>query len=130
MKLRLLRFILVIFAALIASSTATRADELSDLVAAIAAFADVGGSPDSISVDSLDMDMIYRAMLAGQKHKDIVVFDGVYRAMKRQRAKEFLGETDKEIFQPDYEDSFDLWSLAWERRDFYTPVTGLSSIHI
>lgn len=124
MKLRILRFISVIFAALIALSTATRADELIDLVAAIAPFVDVDGSLDSISVDSLDMDRIYRAMLAGQKHKDIVVFEGVYRAMKRQRAKEFLGETDKEIFQPDYEELFDLWSPGFESRDFYRPVPG------
>lgn len=123
--MKIVRFISVIIAVIVASSAATRADELSDLVAAIVALSDT----DSIGAESLNIDRIYLEAKLAQKSKagairDIVMFDGLYRAMQRQRAQEIFSEAGNAVFQPEYEGGSPSQFVGLERRDFYRPVPG------
>lgn len=120
------RFIFIIIAVISALPAATRADELSDLVAAV-----VG----SVSVEQTAKDAKSTVFGADKpryipKPKfqdiDILMLDGVYKAMKRQQTHERLMEGSESFYQ-NYDDNWDkhFSHPTLGRQDFFRPVPGI-----
>ena len=119
--MRLSKTIILTLAALAAGTSATRADELSELVAAVAA---------SVEKDRIDKDMKTTTFDAlpryipkpKGKELDRSMLDGIYKSMKRESyrnmQREIFGEEEtiytEEIYNP-----------TLGRSDFFRPVPGI-----
>lgn len=118
--------VIVIFAALAAVTPATRADDITDLVAVVAG---------SKAVQNIEKDTKTTAFGAGKpryvgrtENTDISsdLLDGIYKAMKRERFHQMLGNSNEDT----YSNSTGLFLRENEthptlgRPDFFRPVPG------
>lgn len=117
--MNLLQTILLTLAAIAAGTSATRADELSDLVAAVAA------SIDTVRIASDAKSTSFRSLNV-RKHKksnleiDVNLLDGILKSMNHQILRERRREVDTDEYSIRYANRPTL-----ARSDFFRPVTGI-----
>ena len=116
-----IKTILLTLAALIADTSATRADELSDLVAAVAASVDTVRMSQDIKTTRFDGKPRYRAKV---KTAEISVqfLDDIFRSMKRESARRMMNLADTD-YSTDWE--YDIYGPTLGRPDFFRPVNGI-----
>lgn len=116
-----IKTILLTLAAIIADTSATRADELSDLVAAVAASVDTVRMARDVKTTRFDEKPHYHAKA---KTADISVqfLDDIFRSMKRESARRMMNLADAD-FSQDWE--YDLYGPTLGRPDFFRPVSGI-----
>lgn len=110
--------ILLTLAALAVDTPATRADELSELVAAVAATVDT-------TLISRDMKTTQFGIQRPYKSKDadndisIDLLDGILKSMNRQILR------DRRLVDDRYSNDHDMYRPTLGRADFYRPVAGI-----
>lgn len=127
MKSNILRFVTIVLAAVAASSFSIKADELSDLLAAIANFQD--STETYTDIDRIITYLYPDSVNIGEQNPqkriiDVAILDGVYNAMRLQRKHEMLSEGS--IFPYEYGQPWvgQFTTFEFERRSFYRPVPG------
>ena len=115
-----LQTILLTLAALVAGTSATRADDLSELVAAVAASADTVRIKRDVKAKSFKATKRYKPK---QNNRDVSVslLDGILKSMNRQ----ILQERRRDIEYFGYNNDNDLFRPTLGRMDFFRPVTGI-----
>lgn len=121
-----IKTILFTLAALAAGTSATRADELSDLVAAVAATMQKQQMAKDVAPASfLDADKPRYKAKAKQKEVDALMLEGIFTSMKREAFRNMR----RDIFNED-DDPFDRLTDGYlpptlGRADFFRPVPGI-----
>lgn len=111
--------ILIILATIIAGTSATRADELSELVAAIAASVDTTRIAHDIKGFKLDDKVRYKPTPV-KSDISLDYLDGILKSMNRQILEGYrLNDYDNINGQDE------LYTHAWGKRDFFRPVKGI-----
>ncbi|MDE7346878.1 MAG: peptidoglycan DD-metalloendopeptidase family protein [Muribaculaceae bacterium] len=116
-----LKTILLTLAAIAAGTPATRADELSDLVAAVAASVDTVRIAKDVKATRFDTRPRYQAN-ASSFEIDASLLDDIFRSMKRQSARRLQKREEYRLYD-DWEQDFYRPTLG--RSDFYRPVKGI-----
>ena len=120
MKIKSIRTILLTLAALAAGTSATRADHLSDLVAAVAASMDSLRMDKDVMTPLIDTRPRYQSRGKAQEI-EVSMLEGIYRSMKRQSAERMmLRRMDDVPF--DFEQPL---RPTLGRSDFFRPVPGI-----
>ena len=119
--MRLIKTITLSLASLAAGTSATRADELSELVAAVAVTSDIDRLVEDITTTTFDSKPRYKAKVK-EGRIDYDILDGIFRSMKRQQLRnmqrEMHGEEGYEIEDRGYVPP----TLG---KEFYRPVPGI-----
>ena len=121
-----IKTILLTLAALAAGTSATRADDLSDLVAAVAANMQKQQMAKDVAPTSfLDAAKPRYKAKARQKEVDVLMLDGIFTSMKREAFRNMR----REIFNED-DDTVDRLTDGYipptlGRADFFRPVPGM-----
>ncbi len=120
-----LKIILITLAIFIAGTSATRADDLSELVAAVAASMEKTNLAKDVAPGYLGSDKPRYIPKPKQSDIDLALIDGIFSNMKREQFRSMR----RQIFNED-EDPFgylneDYMSPTLGRPDFFRPVPGI-----
>ena len=116
-----IKTILLTLAAFAAGIPATRADELSDLVAAVAASVDTLRAAKDVRTTRFDTKPRYHAN-SGTSEISISMLDDIFRSMKRHAARRLQQRNEGDIL---YEPNQDFYRPTLGRTDFFRPVQGI-----
>ncbi|MDE6740736.1 MAG: peptidoglycan DD-metalloendopeptidase family protein [Muribaculaceae bacterium] len=123
-----IKTILLTLAAIAAGTSATRADEMSDLVAAVAASMEKQYTEKDVLHSKLDMGKPrYSAKPKNGKDLNVMMLDGIISSMKRETfrkmRKDLYGDNDELDMEDSWRGSYPPPTLG--RADFFRPVPGI-----
>ncbi|MDE6649531.1 MAG: peptidoglycan DD-metalloendopeptidase family protein [Muribaculaceae bacterium] len=119
--MRLIKTIILSLTAFAAGTSATRADELSELVAAVAASSDIDRLVNDITSATFDSKPRYKAT-AKETVIDYEMLDGIFRSMKRQSLQNMRRDMYGEYISGIEDHTYIPPTLG---KEFYRPVPGI-----
>lgn len=120
--MKVIKIILVTLAIIVAGTSATRADELSELVAAVAASMDTIMLSRDIKGANLDINKPRYKAKPTRKDLSINYLNGIIKLMNRQALQQLRRDADEYVYDDIYDDYI---GLTLGRQDFFRPVAGI-----